>query len=519
MPQLAQAQKLIRFLDTSVEDFVSSLPVTEKQIFAKVITLVKKLDVTGDNLQRSVENVRLINQIKQEIDTIISSDAYIGKVKTFLDSFDGVDKLQKSYFSEVTTTFSPPKVLAEIKNQITGDVGRKLTERGIGQTVTDELSSILRLNIEGGGSYADFTEQLRTAILGDKDSGILERYSGQLVTDSINQYSATYSKTVTSDLNLKWFQYTGSLIATSRPFCVACVAKRWIHESEFKSILNGNIDGKKVSLAGVNPETTPENFQILRGGFNCAHQLLPVSEDIVPREIRIALYESKNIPYDENGFAIGEEMEQAVAESESNTMSNNVSKLEEMALESKPQLEEITNTISNENNAQATPVSLKSAESITRKAVDELNGEVFQVQDAVRSTIFTSDKRRLNSIMTELRNLPNTIKSYTQVAAENDLGYSGFIAKIKMNNGLIAEIQANTPEMIFAKEKEVNAIKILGKDLFDSIKTKTGLEGGLGHKYYEEWRLLVARGKLTEAQFIRKKEIERLSKEYYSRFR
>lgn len=304
MPQLSQARKLIRFLDLSVNEFVISLPATEKQLFAKVITLVKQLDVTGDNLQRSVENVRLINRIQQEIDTIVSSDAYIGKVKKYLDSFNGVDRIQQAYFSEITTTFSPPKVLAEIKNQITGDVGRGLTERGIGQKATDELTKILRTNIDAGGSYADFTEQLRSSILGDKDSGILERYSGELVTDSINQYSATYSKTVTSDLNLSWFQYTGSLIATSRPFCVACVAKRWIHISEFKSILNGNIDGKKVSLAGVDADTTPENFQILRGGHNCGHQLLPVSEDIVPREIRIAVYTKAGIEFDGNGFAI-----------------------------------------------------------------------------------------------------------------------------------------------------------------------------------------------------------------------
>lgn len=296
MPQLAQAKELIRLLDSSVEDFISSLPATEKQLFAKVITLAKQLDLTGDSIQVSVANTRLINQIQQEVDSIISSDAYIGNVKKYIDGFSGVDKAQQAYFSEITTAFSPPKVLAEIKNQITKDVSRGLTERGLGQTTADELSKILQLNINSGGSYADFTEQLRDSILGTKeDSGILERNSRQLVTDSINQYSATYSQTVTSDLGLKWFQYIGSLIETSRPFCVACVEKRWIHESEFKTILNGNIDGKKVSLAGVNPETTPENFQILRGGFNCQHQLLPVSDDVVPKDVIQAFEEDQEL--------------------------------------------------------------------------------------------------------------------------------------------------------------------------------------------------------------------------------
>lgn len=299
-----QAQELIRFLDFSINEFTISLPASEKQLFSKVLSLIKQLDTSRGSLKVSVQNVRLINQIQSEVNSIVSSDAYIGNVKKYLDSFTGVDELQQAYFSEITTTFSPPKVLAEIKTQIIGDVATGLTERGIGQAITNELSSIMRTNIQSGGSYADFTELMRTAILGADDSGILERHAGTYVTDAINQYSATYSKTVASDLGLKWGQYTGSLLTTSRPMCIKLVAKRWIYLLEIRGIINGNVDGAKVSTAGMNPDTTVENFPILRSGFNCRHQYLPVSEDVVPREIRIATYTKYGIEFDENGFAL-----------------------------------------------------------------------------------------------------------------------------------------------------------------------------------------------------------------------
>lgn len=510
MPQLAQAKELIRLLDSSVEDFISSLPATEKQLFAKVITLAKQLDLTGDNIQVSVANTRLINQIQQEVDSIISSDAYIGNVKKYIDGFSGVDKAQQAYFSEITTAFSPPKVLAEIKNQITKDVSRGLTERGLGQKAADELTAILRLNVSEGGSYADFTEQLRDSILGTKeDSGILERNSRQLVTDSINQYSATYSQTVTSDLGLKWFQYTGSLIETSRPFCVACVEKRWIHESEFKTILNGNIDGKKVSLAGVNPETTPENFQILRGGFNCAHQLLPVSEDIVPREIRIALYESKNIPYDENGFAIGEQIDKIATAEE----------LIADVKDAEPELKTATQNILDKTGADATPINFKSEASIIRKARDEYGGNIGLVKDAMRNTII-GERSEISSIIKAVKDeFGGAIINYKHQVADKYMGYSGDLFNIRFSNASIGEMQVNTAKMIYAKEDVVSAKRILGEDLWNTIKRETGQEGGLGHKYYEEWRLITEQDIIRNPSLIsRKLELERLSKEYYSHF-
>jgi len=105
-------------------------------------------------------------------------------------------------------------------------------------------------------------------------------------------------------LGLVWYQYVGSLITTSREFCIHLVGKRYVHESEITGIINGKIDGEKVSLAGLIPDTTKDNFPILRGGYNCRHQMLAVSEATVPKKVRIELYEKQGIEFDEDGFAV-----------------------------------------------------------------------------------------------------------------------------------------------------------------------------------------------------------------------
>jgi hypothetical protein len=52
---------------------------------------------------------------------------------------------------------------------------------------------------------------------------------------------------------------------------------------------------------------------------------------------------------------------------------------------------------------------------------------------------------------------------------------------------------------------------ILGNTLWNKIRVDTGLEGGLGHTFYEQWRVLDP--KSPQAIAIKKKSIE-----YYSHF-
>ena len=76
---------------------------------------------------------------------------------------------------------------------------------------------------------------------------------------------------------------------------------------------------------------------------------------------------------------------------------------------------------------------------------------------------------------------------------------------------MVAEIQVNTAKMIYAKETPAVAKSILGEGVWNRIAKETGLEGGLGHKYYERFRVL-------DKMSPKAVEIERLSKEYYSHF-
>ncbi len=283
--------ELLKTIQDALDNLEGSIPDIEKDIYARLLMLLKELKTNGANLANDaasqVYNLKKIQSIKKELDKIILNPNYKESIANFATTYAEIAAIQNTYFTTLVDTFSPSKVLDEIANLNIQATVDSLTEAGIGSGVKDGIKEILRTNITSGGSYSDLTEQLRTYIISDKDSdGELLKYVRQTATDAINQYSASYTETISKDLNLDWFAYSGSLIKTSRPFCIACVDKYYIHRSEFPSIVNGNIDGKKVSLAGQIPGTNENNFPIYRGGYSCQHMLIPISEDSIPDDIK-----------------------------------------------------------------------------------------------------------------------------------------------------------------------------------------------------------------------------------------
>ena len=175
-------------------------------------------------------------------------------------------------------------------------------------------------------------------------------------------------------------------------------------------------------------------------------------------------------------------------------------------------IQEQAETIARKYNGTVTPINYKSFSSMYRKLNSEKDRLVSDIKDSVRNTIVV-DKETIDSVVKELQSLP-TFNRYKSQTPEKFCGYSGNIINLKMPNGIQAEIQVNTPKMIYAKETEANARRILGDKVWEQIAKETGMQGGLGHKYYEEIRILDEvkdRAKIAE--------LTKLSKSYYAHFR
>jgi hypothetical protein len=297
---MARFEDILKKIDAAISKFQKRIPAIQRAIFADLEDYLKKLDTSNGRIKTTVANLRIINSIKSRLQKIILSPEYIRDVKEFAKAFNEITVLQNEYWRQVESSFKPKTFLKEVRNQAIADTVRNLTESGIGATISEQIATILRNNITAGGSYSELTRQLRESILDTANEGSLQKYTKQITTDAINQYNAQYTQAVSSDLGFEWFAYQGSDILTTRPFCDAMTDFRYFHISRVPDLLKAKDlyymkDGKKTKVPiydktklphGMIPGTNSANFFVNRGGYNCGHQIRPVSAALVPADIK-----------------------------------------------------------------------------------------------------------------------------------------------------------------------------------------------------------------------------------------
>jgi hypothetical protein len=141
--------------------------------------------------------------------------------------------------------------------------------------------------------------------------------------------------------------------------------------------------------------------------------------------------------------------------------------------------------------------------------MNDYGGDSTKIKDLARNTIIVSPGK-IDSVVAELSKRGANVKVIN--GSTDPLGYSGVNSTIKTKSGIFAEIQVNTPAMIYAKESESIARVLLGDDLYNSIASKSGIAGGQGHTLYEQWRTVPETDSGRSA-------IEAQSKAYYDAVR
>lgn len=280
----------------AIDRFNKKIPASQRAMLDGIEEQLTRLDLKGSRIKPTIANLKIVGAIKNKLLGLVLNDEYMGEVKQFAQAFRDVSILQREYWQGIESTFKPRSILKEIRTQAISDTVSKLTDSGIGTNISDNISDILRTNITTGGAYKDLLGQLRESLTDtQKSDGLLTRYAKQITTDSINQYSANYTQIVSSDLGYEWYAYQGTDIKTTRPWCDSMTDRRYFHVSELPSLLRADNmyyekNGQRLKVPiyaktglpnGMIDGTNPENIFVRRGGYNCGHQIRPVSASLV----------------------------------------------------------------------------------------------------------------------------------------------------------------------------------------------------------------------------------------------
>jgi len=282
-------KSIIDSMQSSVDTLEKGIPKVQESILKELVIEVSKLDTTNGNIKTSVSNLKLIQKIKSKLNNVILNDSYINDVNDYLKEFDNTKVLIDSYFSTIISDFNGSSALYnEILSNSVSVTTESLLGAGVSNDIITPISDYLSKAVTSGSNLTELIQDLTLKIKGDADNlGYLLKNVSQIATDSLNQYSANYMATISNDLNLKWYKYQGGEKKSSRCFCIERAGK-YFHIDEVKHWGNTpslwNTCKTKIHKGGGRIDGTNANtIFIYRGGWQCNHQLIPVSESIVPK--------------------------------------------------------------------------------------------------------------------------------------------------------------------------------------------------------------------------------------------
>jgi len=286
MPDI-NPQDIVNEIQVSIDIFSESVDPIQKDLYNKLSATLKELALDSEgNIKRTAANLKIIKKVEKQLSSVISDRKYQANIAKLQQYLSDSTELQEKYFNQADDADKPP-VISEMEAQAFDASVASLTGAGLKENLVNAATKIVSQGITEGTSFADMNDEMRRFMLGDKEvEGKLLGYSKQIVSNTLHSVSRNYNSLMTENLGLEWFQYVGALVKDSRPWCKALVRKRWIHQSELGAICRGIIDGEKVSLAGLMPDTDKENVCSRCGGYGCTHHMVPVTAEAVPLEVR-----------------------------------------------------------------------------------------------------------------------------------------------------------------------------------------------------------------------------------------
>ena len=286
--------EVIKLVDDTESKFGSVIDNAQKRMLNEVMALTKDLKTSNGRIMPTIENLKLINEIKTKLNKAVLSPEYQRGVKSLLQSFETIQAAQIGYFGDLTKGMKTTDKYNLVRKLAIENTASQLMESGIDANVTSKLKDMLLRSVTSGGMYSDLMGEVREFLTDTKNGkGALSRYAKTYTTTALNQFAGQTNKLITEDSGAEWFRYVGSDIETTREWCDKMTDKEYVHISEFDEILKGNVDGHKCE---INPKTklpkgmiagTNENtLQVNCGGWNCRHALVPVLTFTVPKVLR-----------------------------------------------------------------------------------------------------------------------------------------------------------------------------------------------------------------------------------------
>lgn len=261
-------------LNDADDDFFSGWDALDVALFVVIWKYVSSFNIENGKFVFDDENVAKVAAMNQVTAAAIQGTTYPEKVRRYIDAFGLVTDLNAQIHARVNgmTIAELEKLLSPVQIQNVQITLNGLTGAGISTDFIEPMKIGIYRNIVSGATVSDMEAYLREFIVGNKDKvGRFRKYAGEIARDALFQYDGLVNSLIAENISANAYYYVGGLVKDSREQCIRWDGKGYLLKSELQSEINWAYRNG----AGMIPGTTPENFTIYRGGYNCRHTAVP----------------------------------------------------------------------------------------------------------------------------------------------------------------------------------------------------------------------------------------------------
>ena len=266
-------------INSTIEAFSAEIEDFQGYLDRRLLAVLKNMELDSEGyIKQSAANRRVLNDAENLIYDLLPGEKYTSIVSSALRVIPALDALNSDYFTTINEGFDAGKnFISSLQKQTIKSIESNLLQDGLTAAIKNPLVDILNQNVNSGGQFSGFLDQVRNFIEGDNDvEGRILSYSRTFLSDALFDYSRAFQQAMVNDLRLEWYAYVGGIMDKTREFCAERVG-RYFHQKEVELWANEDWQGKRSG-------TTESSIFIYCGGYNCRHSLVPVHTSIVPAE-------------------------------------------------------------------------------------------------------------------------------------------------------------------------------------------------------------------------------------------
>lgn len=287
----------LKHLDDSEARLRKSYSAAERWLLARIIEeVLPELDVEDGALKSTNRNITVLTSKLNAVFGGLRTGRQRDIVNSVLKDMGGIDEFNGGYFG--IRGGASDKVFKKATSNVETIMRKSLGFNPDGTirpnsfidgiSKNDQINQTIRemavRNIQGGNTIRAFTDELKDAIVTDKDGlGALNEFYHQTVSDRYSQYDRAQAKSFADELGMQAFIFSGGKVQDTRKFC--CQRNGLVFTREEAKLWSG------LRWAGKNTGYSP---LIDMGGYNCRHSPQWISN-------RTALRRRPDLMVDEEG--------------------------------------------------------------------------------------------------------------------------------------------------------------------------------------------------------------------------